>query len=77
VTLQIDNVGFVYIDGVRVARYIPTRHALQFWDKDRRRSSKRGGNRHVEIDVCQLIEELNEAEIPPLRKHSQGSGGER
>ena len=59
-TLIIDNVGFVYIDGVRVFRYIPTRQALQFWDKDRRRSSERGG-RHVEIDIDILVEELGQA----------------
>ena len=67
----IDNVGFVYIDGVRVFRYIPTRQALQFWDKDRRRSSERGC-RHVEIDIGRLVEELGQAEVPCLPRHSQG-----
>ena len=59
-TLIIDNVGFVYIDGVRVARWIPDRQALQFWDKDRRRVSERG-SRCVEVELDRLMRVLNEA----------------
>ena len=73
-TLIIDNVGFVYIDGVRICRYIPTRQALQFWDKDHRRSIERG-NRYVEVHIDRLVEQLEQVEIPCLPRHSQG--GER
>ena len=73
-TLIIDNVGFVYIDGVRVFRLIPTRQALQFWDRDHRRSLERG-TRHVEIGIDELVEELEQAEIPCLPRHSQGGKG--
>lgn len=34
--------GFVYIEGVRVFRYIPDTRELQFMDKDGRRSAERG-----------------------------------
>jgi len=60
VTLIIDNVGFVYIDGVRVARWIPDRQALQFWDRNRNRTMRRG-SRYVEVELDRLMRVLNEA----------------
>ena len=74
-TLIIDNVGFVYIDGVRVFRYIPTRQALQFWDRNPQRSARRG-DRCVEIDIDKLVKELGQAEVPCLPRHSQGRRGD-
>jgi len=70
VTLIIDNVGFVYIDGVRVFRYIPTRQALQFWDKNRNRTMRRG-SRYVEVGIDRLVEQLEQVKIPCLPRHSQ------
>jgi len=71
-TLIIDNVGFVYIDGVRVFRYIPTRQALQFWDRNRNRTMRRG-SRYVEVGIDRLVEQLEQVEIPCL----PSQGGER
>lgn len=41
-TLKIDLAGYLYVDGVKVARWIPQVQVLEFCDKDRLRSAKRG-----------------------------------
>ena len=52
--VRVDLGGFVHIDGVKVCRYIKERDALQFVDKDRRRSAARGG-RQVEVKLDDLV----------------------
>lgn len=46
--------GFVYADGVRIAKLIPERGAVQFIDPDRRRCAQKG-REVVEIRISDLI----------------------
>jgi hypothetical protein len=50
----VDGSGFVYVDGVKIAKYLPERHCLQFLDKDKRRSDQRGSN-VVEASLIDLV----------------------
>lgn len=50
----IDKPGFVFVDGVKVARYIPERNSLQFVDRDPRRGKARG-TRLVELPLAHLF----------------------
>jgi hypothetical protein len=43
-TLQVDAEGFIYADGVKICQLDRQRQVLLFFDKDRRRSAKRGSN---------------------------------
>lgn len=54
-TLTVDGQGFVFVDGVKVARCVKRKGELrlQFCDKDRRRSAQRG-TRYVEVAVRDL-----------------------
>ncbi len=52
-SIRVDRNGFVYADGVRVARYLPEKKSLQFLDKDRKRSSARG-SRYVEVSISEV-----------------------
>lgn len=52
--VRVDLRGFVHVDGVPVCRYIKERDALEFVDKDRRRSAVRG-RRQVEIKLDELV----------------------
>ena len=54
----LDDDGYVYIGGVKVARYIPERDTLQFLDKDKRRATRRGCS-VVEVRVERLWEILS------------------
>lgn len=42
IPLAIDDRGFVYARGLMIGRYLPREEAIQFIDKDRLRSGKRG-----------------------------------
>lgn len=50
----LDSQNYVYIGGVRVARWIPERNTLQFCDGDKRRASRRGP--YVEVRLTRLCE---------------------
>jgi len=50
VAINIDRRGFVYVDGIRVCRLIPSRGTLQFCDRNRQRSQRRG-TRFVEVKL--------------------------
>lgn len=52
--LEIEADDFVYADGVKIGKYIRERRTVQFLDRDRRRSSKRGSNR-VEVSLSQFM----------------------
>jgi hypothetical protein len=54
--VTVDGRGFVWVDGVKVCRYVAERGTLAFIDRDRRRCSERGG-REVEVG----IEEIRDA----------------
>ena len=41
-SVEIDDDGFLYVDGVMVARWIPQMRALEFCDKNKLRSAQRG-----------------------------------
>jgi len=49
---------FVYIGGVKIARVIPERGTLQFWDKDTRRATRRGCP-VVEVRIERLLDLLH------------------
>ena len=53
-TLHIDEKGFVYVGGVKIARYIPERRTLQFRDDNRHRSVQRG-SQYVEVSISEFI----------------------
>lgn len=57
--LMVDADHFVYVDGVKIARLVEFEGArcLEFLDKDRRRSSRRGTDR-VSVAVKELLEQL-------------------
>jgi len=55
---MLDERGFVYIGGVKVARYVRERDTLQFVDKDKRRATRRGCP-VVEVRVERLWEILS------------------
>jgi len=55
---MLDQQGFVYIGGVKVARYVAERDTLQFLDKDKRRATRRGCS-VVEVRVERLWEILS------------------
>ena len=48
--LQVDESGFVQVDGVRVCRVDAASGTLLFFDRDRRRSARRG-SREVPVRV--------------------------
>lgn len=49
------------IDGCPAFRWLPERGALQFIDRDRRRSEARG-KRYVEVDLARLVEVLRDGD---------------
>jgi len=54
--VQVDDRGFVCINGVKVAKYLAERHCLQFVDRDRWRSKKRGTQLiEVPVDVLNKL----------------------
>lgn len=58
IPIQVDPNGFIWYDGVKLpVRFIPERQAIEFFDKDRRRSEIRG-SRTVEISLEQFSTEL-------------------
>ena len=62
--LMVDGQGFVFVDGVKVARVVRREGAelcLQFCDKDRRRAAARG-TRYPEVGVGELVEAVRELE---------------
>ena len=69
--IEIDPLGFVFVDGVKACRFVPGRFALQFWDKDVRRSAERG-DRCVEVGVGSLVQALGVVSLPPMMKHTGG-----
>jgi hypothetical protein len=52
-SVSVDTNNYVYVDGVKIARYIPEKQCLQFWDKDRIRSNQRGSN-VVEVALTEV-----------------------
>lgn len=50
---RVDSDNYVYIEGVKVFRYVPEKECIQFQDKDRMRSTQRGSN-IVEIPLSEL-----------------------
>ena len=50
---RVDSENYLYVDGVKVARFVPEKECLQFLDKDRIRSTQRGSN-VVEIPISEL-----------------------
>lgn len=46
--------GFVYADGVKIAKLIPERGVVQFVDPDRRRCAQKG-REVVEIKISDLV----------------------
>ncbi len=48
--LTIDSKNFVYAGGVKICRFDPQQQTLLFFDKDRRRSQKRG-SREVSVPI--------------------------
>lgn len=57
-TVHVDVQGYIYADGVRIARISPDKRCLQFLDRDRRRSDQRGSS-FVEVaikDMANLVE---------------------
>ena len=51
--IRVDSNNYVYVDGVKIARYVPEKHCLQFMDKDRIRSNQRGSN-VVEVPLTEV-----------------------
>lgn len=51
--VSVDANNFVYVEGVKVARYVPETKSLQFIDKDRIRSNQRGSN-VVEVPLSEV-----------------------
>ena len=51
--IVVEERGFVFVDGVRVARYDEQRGVLQFLDRNRMRSERRG-TCYVEVPVQTL-----------------------
>lgn len=59
VPLTVGRDGFVYADGVKIARYRPERQTLEFYDKNRQRCAQLGRT-VVEVpiaDVAKLAQE--------------------
>lgn len=57
---MVDADCFVYVDGVKIARLVAGdggNRCLEFLDKDRRRSSRRGTDR-VTVAVRELMDQL-------------------
>jgi hypothetical protein len=52
-TVSVDSANFVYVDGVKIAKFIPEKKCLQFLDKDRIRSNQRGSN-VVEVSLSDV-----------------------
>ena len=52
--LHVDEQGYIYVGGIKVARYIPERGTLQFCDDNRHRSMQRGC-RFVEVPITELV----------------------
>lgn len=52
-TLFVGKDGYAYVDGVKIARYVPDRQVLQFVDRDRRRCLQKG-REVVEISVTEF-----------------------
>jgi len=59
--LMVDGQGFVFVDGVKVARAVRRggRVCLQFCDRDRRRAARRG-TRYPEVGVGELVRAVRE-----------------
>ena len=60
--LMVDGQGFVFVDGVKVARVVRREGAelcLQFCDRDRRRAARRG-TRYPEVGVGELVRAVRE-----------------
>lgn len=51
--LTVDDQNFVYVEGVKIAKFIPEKKCLQFLDKDRIRSNQRGSN-VVEVTLADV-----------------------
>jgi hypothetical protein len=54
---MVDREGHLYVGGVKVARLVPERGTLQFFDKDERRTQRRGSSQ-VEVRCARLVELL-------------------
>jgi len=61
--LMVDGQGFVFVDGVKVARAVRRGSGicLQFCDRDRRRAARRG-TRYPEVGVGELVRAVRELE---------------
>lgn len=46
--------GYVYADGVKIAKFVPERQAVQFLDPDRRRCEQKG-RQVVEVRLADLV----------------------
>lgn len=59
--LMVNAAGFVFVDGVKVARAVKrgAEMCLQFCDKDRRRAAARG-TRYPEVGVGELVAAVRE-----------------
>lgn len=53
--VTINKEGFVVVDGVKVAKFIPERQSIQFLDRDRRRCAEKG-REVVEVRLCDLAD---------------------
>lgn len=53
VPLTVAPDGFLYADGVKVARYVPERGTLEFHDKDRQRCAQLGRTT-VEVPIADV-----------------------
>jgi hypothetical protein len=51
--VRVDNNNYLYVDEVKVAKFDPIKHCLQFIDKDHIRSNQRGSN-VVEITLTEI-----------------------
>jgi len=49
--------GFIFLGGIKIARWVPDRGTLAFHDKDTRRANRRRAE-CVEVKVLQLVDFL-------------------
>jgi len=57
--------GFIFVDGVKICQYDKATKTFLFYDKDKRRCSKRG-KRTVEISSEKFIEILEKENLTAL-----------
>lgn len=46
--------GYVYADGVKIAKFVPERQSVQFLDRDRRRCVEKG-RESVEVKISDFV----------------------